>query len=314
MVQTHDPTRPRHPIRVAAERSGLTPTLLRAWERRYHVVEPGRSEGGQRLYSDADVERLLLLRRASEAGRAIGSVAGLSHDELESLVEEDRTAQQELERRSALARGIPPGLREAMSAVEELDPLRLEQILRREVVSLGGDRFLDELVTPVLVSIGEGWRAGRLRPSHEHVAVAVIKQVLGWMLERTHATSTARTLVVGTLPGERHELGALLAATAAGLEGWKVIFMGEDLPPEEILLTSRAVGANAVGISVVNPADRSAVWEQIHALLQGLPEGIPLFLGGNAASDLVRGVTDPRLRAMPSLAHFRAALREEGGV
>jgi hypothetical protein len=90
--------------------------------------------------------------------------------------------------------------------------------------------------------------------------------------------------------------------------------MGEDLPPEEILLTSRAVGANAVGISVVNPADRSAVWEQIHALLQGLPEGIPLFLGGNAASDLVRGVTDPRLRAMPSLAHFRAALREEGGV
>ncbi len=119
--------------------------------------------------------------------------------------------------------------------------------------------------------------------------MAVIKQVLGWMLERTHATSTGRTLVVGTLPGERHELGALLAATAAGLEGWRVIFMGEDLPPEEILLTSRAVGASAVGISVVNPADRSAVWDQIHTLLQGLPAGIPLFLGGNAASDLVPG-------------------------
>ncbi|MEQ9569536.1 MAG: MerR family transcriptional regulator, partial [Longimicrobiales bacterium] len=82
----------RHPIRVVASRTGLTPTLLRAWERRYGVVEPGRSDGGQRLYSDDDIERLVLLKRATDAGRAIRLVADLTVDELRDLVQEDRSA------------------------------------------------------------------------------------------------------------------------------------------------------------------------------------------------------------------------------
>src|SRR5437763_643334 len=79
----------RHPIGVVARRTGLKPDLIRAWERRYGAVEPGRSDTRRRFYSDADVERLLLLRRAVSTGRGISQVAGLSGEELESLVEAD---------------------------------------------------------------------------------------------------------------------------------------------------------------------------------------------------------------------------------
>src|SRR5512143_2420604 len=78
---------PRHPIRVVAQRTGLSGHVLRAWERRYHVVEPTRSEGGQRLYSEADIERLLLLRRLTEAGGAISQLAHLPSSELRRLAE-----------------------------------------------------------------------------------------------------------------------------------------------------------------------------------------------------------------------------------
>src|SRR5918992_5648202 len=84
----------RHPIGVVSERTGLSPDLLRVWERRYRAVEPSRAPDGQRLYSDTDVERLRLLRLATLAGRSIRQVAQLPTDELTRLVREDEAARQ----------------------------------------------------------------------------------------------------------------------------------------------------------------------------------------------------------------------------
>lgn len=305
-----DPSRPRHPIRVVADRTGLTPSTLRAWERRYAVVDPGRSEGGQRLYSDDDVDRLLLLRRVTEAGRAISSVSELSTRQLEGMAAEDKAAL--AVRPGTDTNGGEPSrnrLDDALSAVEDLDPSRLEQVLRREVVLLGGERFLDELVAPLLREIGTRWRGGTLRPAHEHAAVAVIKQVVGWMLERARQGTTGRKLVVGTLSGEKHELGALLAATVAAMEGWQVVFLGQDLPGEEIALTVRSVDAAAVGVSIINPVDIEGMPEQLRRLMAELPAGIPVMLGGAAAADVARLVGDNRIIALDSMGDFRRALR-----
>src|SRR5918992_6378453 len=84
----------RHPIGVVSERTGLSPDLLRVWERRYRAVEPSRATDGQRLYSDSDVERLRLLRLATLAGRSIRQVAQLATEELTQLVREDEAARQ----------------------------------------------------------------------------------------------------------------------------------------------------------------------------------------------------------------------------
>ena len=75
----------RHPIGVVSRRTGLKPDLIRAWERRYGAVAPGRSDTRRRFYSDADIARLQLLKRVVDTGRSIGQVANLSNEELESL-------------------------------------------------------------------------------------------------------------------------------------------------------------------------------------------------------------------------------------
>lgn len=304
-------TQARHPIRVVAERTGVSPTLLRAWERRYGVVEPARSKGGQRLYSDADVERILLLRRVTDAGRTIGTVAGLTDAELAGLHDEDEEARR---RRAAAGAdgGTSGAVEEALAIVQSLDPERLETLLRREMVSLGGERFLDAVVGPLLARIGEEWRAGQLRPAHEHVAVAVIKHVLGWMLEQSRRQEAEHTVVVGTLSGERHELGALLAATVAALEGWRPILTGEDLPPEEVALAARSVSAAAVGISVVSPDDWPDTHRQARELLELLPAETQLVVGGAGAGDLARMLADVRVRVAGSLGEFRETLRTLG--
>jgi len=90
---TSSTSQPRHPIRVVAERTGLTAATLRAWERRYNVVDPGRSPGAQRLYSDADIQRLRLIARLSAVGLSLAELARASTTTLarmarQSLAEE----------------------------------------------------------------------------------------------------------------------------------------------------------------------------------------------------------------------------------
>ena len=128
---------PRHPIRVVARRTGLTPAVLRAWEKRYGVVDPSRSEGGQRLYSDQDVHRLSLLQRVVEEGRNISHVAGLSLEELQGLVQED-----EAERKVPVSPSpmstltTSEVLTQALAAVDRMEPEALEKILTRGALTL----------------------------------------------------------------------------------------------------------------------------------------------------------------------------------
>src|SRR5215218_7868055 len=118
---------PRHPIGVVARRTGLKPDLIRAWERRYGAVEPGRTETRRRFYSDDDVERLLLLRRVVSTGRGISQVAGLSNEELAE---------------SFLVR--------CLAAAQGLDVRELEIQLDRASVAFSRTTLLEKLLVPLM--------------------------------------------------------------------------------------------------------------------------------------------------------------------
>jgi len=190
---------PRHPIRVVAQRTGLTPAVLRAWEKRYEVVVPSRNEGGQRLYSDDDVLRLSLLHRAVEEGRNISQVASLSTEGLQELVRED-----EKERRGAGdpeplgGRSVARILGGAQRAVNGMDPTELERVLTRGVLAFSVSIVLDDIVVPLLSRIGTDWEAGRIGPAHEHVATVVIRRFLEWLLGAVDVGDGAPVLVAAT--------------------------------------------------------------------------------------------------------------------
>ncbi len=302
---------PRHPIRVVAERTGLSPTLLRAWERRYAVVEPERSDGGQRLYSDEQVDRLLLLRRSVDAGRSIGTIADRSTSELQRMLDEDREARVARERADRPAAGAVD-LSAAIEAVRAMDASGLDRELRRLTVTLGAERFLDDALAPLLGSIGDEWRAGNLRPAQEHVASAVVRQILGWLLERSRSDSDRR-VVIGMLSGENHDLGGLLAATSAALAEWEVLFLGEDLPPSEIAAAARAMPASVVGLSIVSPLSWDGIPGQLEELLELLEPTTSVVLGGAFGAELRDLIDHPRVTAVGDLASFRTLLREMPG-
>lgn len=271
---------PRHPVRVVAQRSGLSTHVLRAWERRHGVVSPARSEGGQRLYSDADVERLTLLRQLTSHGGAIGQLAQLPREELARLARADQAERTEVE----TAEGDAARWRDSvLRAIEGLDGMGLRRQLERGVVALGVHPFLEKVAGPVLYDIGERWRSGSLGIAHEHLATAVFRQVLGWVRETTETGTRGPSVVVATPPRQVHEGGALLVAATAAADGWRVVYLGADLPVAEIAAAAHRTRAHAVALSLVHPTGDAELGGHLTALRRALPPELPLLVGGAAA-------------------------------
>ena len=153
-------TEARHPIRVVAQRTGLSTPVLRAWERRYSAVEPTRSDGGQRLYSDADIRRLQLLATAVDGGRSIGLIAGLGIEELESLIDGARKAPVHVPG-GAVAPDVDR-VERALEYVRDLKVVDLEDYLMRAAVELRPHELVEGLMVPLLQEIGREWQSGWL--------------------------------------------------------------------------------------------------------------------------------------------------------
>ena len=272
-----------HSVRIVAKRTGLTPDLLRAWEKRYHVVKPARSAGGQRNYTDADIERLRLLVKVTSAGRQIGQVAAMSDSELRAMAVADV-----LETPRSATPGPSDGsashyVTDALAAGRAFDATTLESTLRTAALMLPPDRLFDEVFGPLLMAIGVRWSEGQFPPANGHLATTVIRRVLGWMTDALPIRANAPTIVVGTPAFQLHDLGAMLAATAAASSGWHATFLGASLPAGELSRAARMAGADAVALSIVCPTDDRLVAEELRQLRAELPESVDLLVGGAGA-------------------------------
>jgi methanogenic corrinoid protein MtbC1 len=271
----------QHPIQVVVRRTGLTADVLRAWERRYGVVEPGRSPTGRRLYSDDDIERLRLLRRATLSGRSIGQVSNLPTADLVQLIRDDEVEEARAPEPAPERSDEGGQIRlEALAAVEEMDSGRLERLLRRAATTFGAERALDEVAAPVLTEVGERWQTGDLSVAHEHLMSAVIRQVVGDLLRSASSNPDRPLALFATPAGERHEFGALMAAVIAATRGWRVLYLGADVPAADIARAALRHRPRLVAVSVVSRDVGQPLTEVLSDLREGLPSEVTLIVGG----------------------------------
>ncbi len=307
-VRDSDEQTPKHPIQVVALRTGLTAHAIRAWERRYGAVAPTRSPTGRRLYSDAQVERLRLLRQAVSAGRRIGDIARFERETLDELVREDGGAPAAVRGRRA-AGDAGQHLQACVDAVHGLDPVALASVLGRARVALGLPALLEQVVGPLMAHTGDGCRSGTLRIANEHLASAVLRSVLGPLAQGGGGGGANDPWLLVTTPSAQvHELGALIAAVDAAAGGWRPLYLGANTPAEEIAYSALAHEVRAVVLSIVYPADDPHLPDELVALRGYLGPEVPVLVGGGAASAYGEALERIDARVMHSLAEFRKAL------
>lgn len=289
-------------IGAAARAASLRPDVVRAWERRYGALTPTRTESGRRRYTHEQVDRLCLLADATRGGHPISAVACLSVEELRRLLDASRAA--ERPRPATGAESSADDLRDpldgAIDAIRAFDAPALRSVLERGLARVGSERLIEDLIAPLLHGVGVAWERGDLSEAHEHFVSAIVRTFLGGLTTAIPDAPAAPVVVVATPEGERHELGALLAAWAAVLEGWRAVYLGPDLPAPALGAAVRATGAEAVALSITCGASDAAL-AAIAETLEGLSD-VTVWVGGVARSRLVsHGIGFESLAGIPEL-------------
>jgi DNA-binding transcriptional MerR regulator/methylmalonyl-CoA mutase cobalamin-binding subunit len=283
----------KHPIRVAARLTGLTPHVIRAWERRYQAVTPFRTSTNRRLYTEEDIERLRLMKLTVDGGRRISDVANLSLEELRLLTKEDSI---QLKPQPIVAgaeqEDAADYLSHALDALDRLDKDGMEKALKNAAIWLGNHRLRKEVIAPLMHAVGDRWRDGRLRIMHEHLVSALVRSMLAASNNGADMSQEAPKLILTTPAGEHHELGALLAASAANDVGWNVVYLGPNLPADEIVLAAREFNARAVGVSIVYGTPKHVINIELSKIRSELDPNIDLLVGGRSAAHFKSLIAD----------------------
>ncbi|HET6412408.1 MAG TPA: cobalamin-dependent protein [Anaeromyxobacter sp.] len=318
-----------HPMSVVVRRTGLTPDVLRAWERRHGAIEPARTPGNQRIFTEEQVVRLELLQRAVAAGWPIGRVAGHTDAELRALIDrfpgmvspagEDSAVtvrsdpSRRINGREGQARQGPAQLEHlkarAFGRLDEHDGDGLRQAIEEAGVELGRVALIDEFIAAFVREVGDRVSSGRLRIAQEHLASATTLRYLE-KLEPAYPPGPGAPRLVATTPASvHHEIGAALVAATARLEGWRTTYLGPNLPAEEIAAAVRGRGVDVLALSLVPPVDGPLVDEELLRLGKLVGDRVRMVVGGGAAPLHRASLKASGAELIPSLAGLREFLR-----
>jgi MerR family transcriptional regulator, light-induced transcriptional regulator len=221
-----------------SRRTGVTPELLRAWERRYGLLHPARSSGGFRLYSEADERRVELMRAHLRSGLAAAEAARRAAGEAATApgAAENGTAELEDAARS---------LRSALDSFAEADG---QAALDRLLGSFTIETVLRDVLMPYLSELGERWADGEATVAQEHFASNVLRgRLLG--LARGWDNGEGPRALLACAPGELHDLGLIAFGLALRRRGWRITFLGPDTPTDTLVETARQLEPALVVVS-----------------------------------------------------------------
>lgn len=235
-----------------SRRVGVSPELLRAWETRYGLLRPSRSQGGFRLYSDEDEARVRLMRMYQERGLSAAEAAGLAASAEPAA---PVTAAEENGRVAADVQRLS----DALDAFDEADAHAAFDSL---VSALSVDALVQQAVIPYLEQLGSRWERGEASVAQEHFASNVIRgRLLG--LARGWGQGTGPRALLACAPGEQHDLPLVCFGLALRARGWRITYLGPDTPIETL---AELVGALRPRIVVVS----ASLPERLEPALPGL--------------------------------------------
>src|SRR5690242_8126990 len=249
-----------------SRRSGVSPELLRAWERRYGLLQPTRSAGGLRLYSPDDVVRVQAMQRHLTAGYAAAEAAALAARLPAGAVDDaaPRSAKDEL-----------------AASLADFDDGEAHAVFDTLLARLSIDALLRDVVVPYLHELGDRWERGEATIAQEHFASTLLRgRLLG--LARGWGRGIGPLALLACAPGEQHDLGLLAFGLALRARGWRIVYLGADTPITSVADTVRSVDPAFVVVSAV---DAQAL-RRVAAELQQLSRDTRLCLGGAGAAGL----------------------------
>ena len=283
------------PIRVLSEQTGVPATTLRAWERRYGLLKPKRTPKGHRLYTQDDVDTVRQVVRLLEDDYTISkAINAIRHGEIQEPKTETQT--------------VPShwvSIRKRFSrAIENFDDNMLDSAYNEALSLYPIDIVTINLIRPLLKQMGEEWEQKSTGIAEEHFFSAYLRNKIGARMHHASGRNQGKRLLIACLPGEFHELGILLFGLSAMTRGYRLLYLGADLPLEQVQRVAEAVDVQGILLS----GSGVEVSEDLLNRLEALSEqtGIPVMLGGAVSDKFMQ--KEPASRVMLLSSDYATAL------
>jgi DNA-binding transcriptional MerR regulator len=259
-----------YPIRTISDLTGVNPITLRAWERRYGLLEPIRKESGHRLYSQEHIDLINRVVGLLDRGMRIGQVK----DHLD--------AQEEADANHPGGSAWQRYINHMVASVIRFDESGLEETYGEALSLYPVATVTERLVTPLLQELGRRWADGEGSVAEEHFFGFYLRNKLGARFHHRSRASNGPRLLLACLPGDRHEIGLLLFALAASDNGYQTILLGADMPLAELPAAVEKTGSVAIILSGVVAPGRQVLEQDLPALIEQVER--PVFMGGKAST------------------------------
>ena len=263
--------RRRYPIGTVASLTGVPPITLRAWERRYGLIHPLRKPSGHRLYSREDIDLIHRVVELLDGGMRIGQVK-------EELIAD--VAQEDDARPSTVWHSYRD---EMIAAIIRFDERRLEKAYGNALALHPVEAVTRELLTPLLIELGDRWQAGEGSIAEEHFFAFYLRNTLGARFHHRQRDTTGRKILAACLPGEHHEIGLLLFGLAAHQAGLQLVLLGADMPLVDLAITAAKAECEAIVLSGAIKPEASVIDADLPQLVT--TTGVPVLIGGLTSVD-----------------------------
>ncbi len=239
-------TTPLYNIKAVVQATHISPSTLRAWERRYNMCQPQRSESGYRLYSDRDIVIIRWLKAQVDAGMSISQAVAWFQSLLDQAGAEELATLPD-PTGAALETPVPsPPTRmdiqnfdilsdRLLGALLDYDEISAEQVMSGAFALYSVENVGEQVIMPVLVELGERWHRGELSVTREHYATNYLMQRLAAILRTVSNKMGGPLIWIGCAPGEQHEVGVMLLSIYLRRAGYQVRYLGQDLPETDLI-------------------------------------------------------------------------------
>ena len=256
-----------HSINHVSLVSGIPKDLLRQWERRYGYPDPDRDGNGDRIYTDNQLEKLVLIRQLVDQGKRPGKLIRMDIPQLRSIMQEP------------VANFEPSELIEILKIG---DALQLYDWLQDQLLSHGLRSFVHKVMAPATKAVGEAWAEKGLAIYEEHLFTEVIKSLARRHLSEHYGNSSGPKIMLTTVPGEQHSIGLLMVEILLRLGGANVLSFGTEMPFQEIREAANYHKVQVITLSFSASFNTEDALVMLSGLRQIIDPAIRIWVGGGA--------------------------------
>ena len=207
--------------------TGIKGHTIRVWERRYNFLAPERTNTNIRFYSDAELRKLLNVSILNRNGVKISKIDRMTDAQINEAI---------LNLFNTIDTALNEEINKLTLAMLDMDEIKFDKIFQKQLVRFGLIKTMTNIIYPFLNHVGVLWTTQKAMPAHEHYVSNLIRQkIIAATDSLPSAPANARSIVLFLAEGEDHELGLLLAYFIAKDLGWKVYYLGQNVPTENVL-------------------------------------------------------------------------------